>query len=46
MTNRIGAIYIKNETKLSGPIKLGTIYDENQTRQRHDQSYRCDLSQK
>ena len=46
MTNRIGAIYIKNETKLSGPIKLGTIYDENQTRQRNDRSYNCGLRRK
>ena len=27
--NRIGVVYSKIETKLSGPIWLGLVYDEN-----------------
>ena len=43
MTNCIGVLYVKNETGLSRPIELGTVYDENQTKQQHDQSYKCGL---
>ena len=33
-------VYAKNETKLLWLIELSLIYDENQTAQRHDRSYR------
>lgn len=36
MTNRIGAVYAKNETNMSWTIELGAVYDENQTEQRLD----------
>ena len=38
-----GATYTKNQTKLSWPIKPAGVYDEIQTKQRCDQSYRSDL---
>ena len=41
-----GAVYTKNETELSWPIRLSVIRDENQIEQQHDWSYRCDLRQK
>ena len=41
-----GIVYVKNEVKLSWLIELSAVYDENQTRQWCDQSYRCDLLQK
>lgn len=34
--DNIGLVYFKTETKLSGPIWLGAVCKENQTRQRHD----------
>ena len=30
MVSLIGAFYIENDTKLSWPIRLGTVCDENQ----------------
>ena len=36
VTDRIGAVYIKNETKLSKPIGLGAICDQNKIGQQHD----------
>ena len=33
MTDSIGLVYVEIETKLLGPIRLGTVYDENQTGQ-------------
>lgn len=38
--DNIGIVYFKIETKLSGPIWLGAVCKENQTRQRHDWLYR------
>lgn len=29
MTDRIGVVYAKNDTKLSWPIELGAVYDKN-----------------
>lgn len=29
MTNRIDVLYVENKIKLSWPIELGPIYDEN-----------------
>lgn len=46
MTDLIGMVYPENETKLSWPIGIGVVCDENQTEQWHDQSYRCGLCQK
>ena len=43
MIDHTGAIYAKNNTKLSWPIRSGANCDENQIRQLHDQSYRCGL---
>lgn len=34
MTDHISMVYIKNDTKLSGPIELGMVVDE--TRQDND----------
>ena len=34
VTNHIGLVYTKNDTKLLGPIKLGAVSDK--TRQDHD----------
>ena len=31
-----GIVYVKNEVELSWLIELSAVYDENQTRQRHD----------
>lgn len=36
-----GAIYAEMETKLSRPIRLGAVCDENQRRQQYDRSYIC-----
>ena len=44
--DRIGAIYVENETKLLQLIELGVICDENQTEQWHDWSNMCDVHQK
>ena len=33
VTNRIGAVYTKIETKLSGPIRQDVTYHKNQTEQ-------------
>ena len=33
----------KNETELSWPIRLGVIYDKNQTGEEHDRSYKCGI---
>ena len=33
MTDRIGSLYVENETELSCQIQQGTVYDENQIRQ-------------
>ena len=30
VTNRIGAIYVENETELSWPIGPSAVYDKNQ----------------
>ena len=46
MINHIVAVYVKNDTKLSWPIKSGEIYNENQIGQRHDRSYKYGLCQK
>ena len=46
MTDSIGQVYVEIETKLLGPIWLGTVYDENQTGQWHDRSYRYGLRKK
>ena len=46
MTNRIGIVYSKIKTKLSSPILLGAVYNENQTGQQLDRSYRYGLHQK
>ena len=35
--------YAKNKTELLWLKGLGVIYDENQIRQWHDQSYKCGL---
>ena len=32
MADYIGVVYTKNETKLSGPIRLGAVYCKNQTK--------------
>ena len=42
----ISLVYFEIETKPLGHIWLSAIYDENQTRQRHDPLYRCNLHQK
>ena len=44
--NRTRAISIKNNNKISCSIGSGTVYDENQTRQWCDWSYRCDVRRK
>ena len=41
--DRIGTIYAKIGTKMSWSIKQDTVYDEKQTKQRYDQSYKCNL---
>lgn len=46
VNNRTDTIYIQNEIKLSWPIKLGVIYDENKTRQLCYWSYRFGLRKK
>ena len=46
VTNRTGAVYAENYSKLSWPIRHGAIYDENDIRQQCDWSYRCGLHQK
>ena len=43
MIDYAGMVYVESKTKLSVPIELGTVYDENQTKQQHDQSYKCGL---
>ena len=43
MTNRIGLIYVETKTELLRPIEQGTVSYEDQTDQRHDRSYKCDL---
>ena len=40
MIDCIGAVYTENDIKQSRLIGLGAIFDENQTRQRCDRSYR------
>ena len=46
MINHTGVVYAENDTKLSRPIRPGAIYNENQTGQQHDQSYRYGLQRK
>lgn len=45
MIDRTYAIYVENEVVLLCHIRKGAIYDENQTRQWRDPSYRCGLRQ-
>ena len=42
----IDLVYAKIETELLGPIWSSAVYDANQTRQRYDPSYKCNLHQK
>lgn len=44
MTNRTREVYVENDIKLSWPIRLGVVIDENQIRQQRDQLCRCGLS--
>ena len=44
--DHIGAVYAKNGIKLSWPIQLSVVCDENQTEQQCDWIYRWDLHQK
>lgn len=46
VTNRTSAVYAENNTELLRPIELGEDCDENQIKQRHERSYKCDLYQK
>ena len=46
MTDCIGAVYAENEYELSWLIIVGAVYDENQTRQQCDESYKCGLLRK
>ena len=41
--NCIGLIYIKTKTELLGPIWPDAVCQKNQTRQRRDRSYRCNI---
>ena len=43
MTDYIGLAYAKNDIDLSGPIGLGVVYDENQTRQWCEKLNKCSL---
>ena len=43
MTNCIGVIYVKNNIVLLWLVRLGVVYDENQTRKHRDQLYKCGL---
>lgn len=40
LINRIGVFFAENKTELIWLIRQGAIYDENDTRQQHDQSYK------
>lgn len=40
MTNHIGLVYSKTKKELWGPIWLGMVYVENQTRQKLDRLYK------
>ena len=42
--DRIGMFYVENDIELSWLIGPCVVYDENQTWQRRDQSYKCGLS--
>ena len=46
VTDRISAIYAKNDYKLSWSIGLSTVCDGNKSEQRHDQLYGCGLHKK
>ena len=46
VTDHIGLVYTKIETKLWAPIWLDEVYDENQIGQWPDQSYRYNLRRK
>ena len=46
VANRIGAVYIENDTEFLWLIGLSADCDENQIGQRHDWSYKCNLCQK
>ena len=41
MTDHTNAMYTENKIDLSWLIRLGAIYDENQTGQECDRLYRC-----
>ena len=43
MTDHIGAIYAKNDAKLSWLIRPCVVYDKNQKAEWHDWLYRCGL---
>ena len=45
MIDHTNVVYAENETKLSCPLGLGTVCDENHIAQQGDQSYRSGLSQ-
>ena len=36
MTDHIGMVYAENDIELSWLIRLGAVYDENQTKQQYD----------
>ena len=44
--NRTSVVYIENEIESSWLVEPGVVYDENQTGQRYDWSYRYDLRPK
>ena len=46
MTNRINLVYVEIEIELSIPIWPSAVFDENQTRQQRDRSYKCGLCKK
>ena len=46
MTDLISLLYFKTENELLGPIWTGAVYDENQTGQWPDQSYKYGLCRK
>ena len=43
MIDHIDFVYAETEAKLLGPIITVAVYDENYTKQRHDQLYWCGL---
>lgn len=46
MIDHLSLVYAKTKIEMSGSIWLGVVYDENQTEQRRDPSYKCRLRQK